>query len=179
MIDREPLPRLLAAGLLGLAALAHPYLHASADETMTAIEDWLDARAGAEWSGPNELWVDPTGNRTELSDGTLKVAADRIVYTWAWKDTPHRGELRWDDGWTWTDSWHQPERVRLEPVRDHGALIAGEYSYPAGTGPDWHWRIKLAERPDGTVVLQMTNIAPWGEEARAVRMVVGDPRPED
>ena len=34
---------------------------------------------------------------------------------------------------------------------------------------------KLAGRwlvVDGTLVLQMTNIAPWGEEARAVRTVV-------
>jgi len=172
MIERRTIHCTLAAVLLGIAVSAPSGTHASEDEAMTTIHSWLEAHSGTEWSGPNELWVDPTGNRAEHSDGTLKVEADGIAYTWAWKGTPHRGELRWDDGWTWTDSWHQPEVVRLEPVRDHGALLAGEYSYPAGTGPDWHWRIKLAERPDGAVVLQMTNIAPWGEEARAVRMVV-------
>jgi len=35
----------------------------------------------------------------------------------------------------------------------------------------WGWRIALCHRaPTGELVLQMTNIAPWGEEARAVRM---------
>jgi hypothetical protein len=29
----------------------------------------------------------------------------------------------------------------------------------------------LSERPSGELVLQMTNVAPWGEEQRAVRMV--------
>lgn len=35
----------------------------------------------------------------------------------------------------------------------------------------WGWQSKLSERPDGTLVLQMTNFAPWGEEGRAARMV--------
>ena len=48
-------------------------------------------------------------------------------------------------------------------------------SYGDG-GPRWGWRMMLSLRPpfEGapeSLVLQMTNIAPWGEEARAVRMV--------
>jgi hypothetical protein len=40
-----------------------------------------------------------------------------------------------------------------------------------GPDRDWGWRIGLSLRaPTGELVLRMTNIAPWGEEARAVRM---------
>ena len=146
---------------------------ASEDDTMERLDEWAAARAGSEWAGSSELWVDPSGNDGETSDATLQVGNERITYTWAYKGTPHSGELTWaDDGLRWRDSWHQPEGVALTPVAGHGALLAGEYSYPAGSGPDWHWRIKLAQRPDDALVLQMTNIAPWGEEARAVRMVL-------
>ena len=45
-------------------------------------------------------------------------------------------------------------------------------SYPAGEGPDWGWRLRVCLRTMGPerLVLQMTNVTPWGEEARAVRM---------
>jgi hypothetical protein len=48
--------------------------------------------------------------------------------------------------------------------------IQGEY----GPDADWGWRTALSLRtPTDELVLQMTNIAPWGEEARAVRMTCG------
>ena len=48
------------------------------------------------------------------------------------------------------------------------ALATVQYTYME----NWGWRINLCFRePTGELVLQMTNIAPWGEEARAVRMV--------
>lgn len=147
--------------------------NANEERAMDGMHEWARANGGSEWSGSNELWVDPSGNETEHSDATLQVGPDGIAYTWAYKGTAHRGELREIDGrLQWSDSWHQPAGVSLTPVSGHGALMAAEYSYPAGTGPDWHWRIKLAQRPDDSLVLQMTNIAPWGEEARAVRMVL-------
>ena len=159
------------AAVLLLAAAAS--VGASEDDAMNDLNQWAAARAGSEWSGTSELWLDPSGNEGELSDATLQVGNDRITYTWAYKGTPHSGELSWSaDGLRWHDSWHQPDGVALTRVPGHGALLAGEYSYPAGTGPDWQWRIKLSQRPDDSVVLQMTNIAPWGEEARAVRVLV-------
>ncbi len=159
------------AAVLLLAAAAPA--GASEDDTMQNLNEWAGTRAGSEWSGTSELWVDPSGNEGETSDATLKVGDDSMTYTWAFRGTPHSGELTWAaDGLRWHDSWHQPAPVALTPVAGHGALLAGEYSYLAGSGPDWHWRIKLVQRPDDTLVLQMTNIAPWGEEARAVRMVV-------
>ena len=45
------------------------------------------------------------------------------------------------------------------------------HEYQVGDEPNWVWCSILSKRPDGALVLQMTNIAPWGEEGRAVRMV--------
>lgn len=159
-----------AVVLMFLAAAA---AHANEENRMQSLDDWAEAHDGSQWTGSNELWVDPSGNEGEISEATLQVGKGGVTYTWAYKGTPHTGEVSWADNRVqWKDSWHQPEGVVLSPVTAHGALLAGEYSYPAGNGPDWHWRIKLAQRPDDSLVLQMTNIAPWGEEARAVRMVV-------
>ena len=58
------------------------------------------------------------------------------------------------------------------PCRDveGWALFTVQGTYGAGEGPDWGWRSQLSVRPlgAGQLVLQMTNIAPWGEETRAV-----------
>ena len=143
---------------------------------MGKLQSWIADHKGTTWSGESELWVDPSGNDAAVSDATLRVGAEELVYTWFYEGAEQSGELRWSgDAVQWKDSWHQPEGVVLTAVAGHGSLLAAEYSYAAGSGPDWHWRIKLAERPDGSLVLQMTNIAPWGEEARAVRTVVRAP----
>lgn len=166
---------LLAAGLLlaGLTDRAVSDEHANAAEEATVIGAWIDDHAGVEWSGPAELWLNPTGNDALTSQATLHVVDGEIEYTWSYNGEEQQGRIQLDDGvLQWQDSWHQPDRVDLEPVKGHGSLMAGEYSYSAGTGPDWHWRIKLVERPNDTLVLQMTNIAHWGEEVRAVRMVL-------
>lgn len=167
--------RFAMAIVLGAAvALATPPgLVAMEEPGMNEFKSWVGENQGTTWSGESELWTDPMGNAVEVSDASLSVGADEIVYTWAYQGAEQSGELRWDgESLQWKDSWHQPDGVTLTLVPGHGSLLAAEYSYSAGTGPDWHWRIKLAERPDGTLVLQMTNIAPWGEEARAVRTVV-------
>ncbi len=148
-------------------------VNAAEDAAVSPLQAWVEDNDRSEWSGASELWVDPSGNDAELSDATFLVLSDGIVYRWSYKGDQQSGELRWgDDGLQWKDSWHQPEFVPLRRVPGHGSLLAAEYAYPAGSGPDWHWRIKFAQRPDEALVLQMTNIASWGEEARAVRMVV-------
>jgi len=165
----------LVAGLLlaGFTDAAIADEHADARTDEWDLGAWIDQHAGAEWSGPAELWIDPTGNEALTSGSRLRVVEDGIEYTWSFRGEKQLGRIRLHDGvLRWQDSWHQPDGVDLEPVKGHGALMAGEYSYPAGAGPDWHWRIKLVVRPDDTPVLQMINIAPWGEEARAVRMVL-------
>ena len=163
-----------AIALATVVAFATPSsLVAMEDLDVSEFQSWVSDHEDTNWLGQSELWVDPTGNDADVSDATLSVRADAIVYTWVYKGAEQSGELRWNgEALVWKDSWHQPEGVALTLVPGHGSLVAAEYSYPAGQGPDWHWRIKLAERPDDTLVLQMTNIAPWGEEARAVRTVV-------
>lgn len=74
------------------------------------------------------------------------------------------------DGADCTDSWHQPEPMRCRHVPDALGLfqVQGEH----GPESEWRWRTGLSVRaPTGDLVLQVTNVAPWGEEARAVRMI--------
>jgi len=72
---------------------------------------------------------------------------------------------------TWTDSWHQSKLVECAELPKAWGLFALHYTYAAGEGPDWGWRTIFSQRPTGELVLQMTNLTPWGEEARAVRMI--------
>lgn len=155
----------MAASLLGSAA--------AADSGLERFEALVEARQGSEWNGPAELWLDPNGNEALTSNASLTFVADGFDYSWSYEGDPQEGTVLIADGaLRWRDSWHQPENTELSLVRAHESLFAAEYAYAAGSGPDWHWRIRLSERPDETLVLQMTNIAPWGEEARAVRMLL-------
>jgi hypothetical protein len=156
-----------------LLAIVFPAFSMAAEEQeMSRFVSWIADHQGVSRVGESELWMDPAGNNAEISDSTMRVVPGGIAYTWMHEGAQQRGELRWDgEALLWRDSWHQAEGVVMAETSGHGSLVAAEYSYAAGAGPDWHWRIKLAERPDGTLVLQMTNIAPWGEEARAVRAV--------
>ena len=74
------------------------------------------------------------------------------------------------DGADFTDTWHQPSVMPCSHVPGAGGIFQVRGSY--GPDAEWGWRIGLGLRaPTGELVLQMTNVAPWGEEARAVRMV--------
>jgi hypothetical protein len=161
--------QLIHALLVGLATT--PMVPSAADDAR--LDAFLAEQAGSAWSGPAELWLDPAGYDVERSDARLRVEADGIEYEWAWRGAAQRGVFAvTPDGLTWRDSWHQGDVVSLRPEGDTLAIFAVEYAYPAGDGPDWHWRMRLSQRPDGELVLQMTNVPPWGEEARAVRMVL-------
>lgn len=123
--------------------------------------------AGTEWKGHAELWLDPEGNTAFQSQCTLHIQADAIDYTWSHEGQNQQGRLTLSErGAEWVDSWHQPDRATCAFVPG-GGLFTVQHTY----GPGWGWRTTLSERPDGGLVLQMTNLAPWGEEGRAVRMV--------
>jgi hypothetical protein len=127
----------------------------------------LTELAGTGWSGNAELWLDPAGNSVCKSQCTLQTKVDTIDYTWAHEGQNQQGCFAIEEsGASWVDSWHQPEKTACAHVPG-GGLFTVQHTY----GPGWGWRTTLSERPDGELVLQMTNIAPWGEEARAVRMV--------
>lgn len=127
----------------------------------------LPELAGTEWKGDAELWLDPQGNTVFLSQCTLRVQAEAIDYTWSHEGQNQQGRLDVsENGAHWVDSWHQPERTACAHVPSAG-LFTVQHTY----GQGWGWRTTLSERPDGDLVLQMTNLAPWGEAGRAVRMV--------
>jgi hypothetical protein len=128
----------------------------------------LDEWQGS-WKGTSELWEDPLGNVVQKSDCTIVVEDGVVSYTWSYQGKAHRGVLKLtEEGGSFEDSWHQAEPVACEPVSNPRSIATVQYSYME----TWGWRINLCHRdPTGELVLQMTNIAPWGEEARAVRMV--------
>lgn len=126
---------------------------------------------GTRWMGAAELWLDPLGDNVVRCDCTMAVDDGVVSYTWSYEGEAHQGSITLsEDGADFTDSWHQPEPMTCRRLPDAWGLfqVQGEY----GAESDWGWRIGLSLRtPTDELVLQMTNIAPWGEEVRAVRMI--------
>ena len=127
---------------------------------------------GTSWVGDAELWLDPLGDHVVTSSCTASVTSNGLTYTWSHEGNTQTGKVTLgDDGATFVDSWHQPEAMACRQVPDTPGLFQVQGRY--GPDLDWGWRIALVFRePTGELVLQMTNIAPWGEEARAVRMTL-------
>ena len=139
---------------------------------MKMFQSWTLELQGSHWQGEAELWRDPNGNDVDVSECILAIESRVLTYTWAYEGATKTGSFIFnDDDATWTDSWHQPEPVNCKYLNDAWGLFTVEYSYSPPSGPDWGWRSKLSQRPDDSLVLQMTNIAPWGEEGRVVRMI--------
>lgn len=127
---------------------------------------------GTTWAGQGELWLDDVGNDAELCDCTLSVEEGRLRYTWSYQGKPQQGSITLaGDGVDFHDTWHASTVLHFPMVKDSWALIDAQGTYPAGDGPPWGWRVILSLRPSGELVLQMTNITPWGEDGRAVRMI--------
>jgi len=132
----------------------------------------IDSAISGNWTGRGELWLDPEGNKAEYHDCTLTLQNRQLRYTWQYDSKMNTGTIDFDeDGAIWKDSWHHPTPVRCQYVSDSWGLFTLKCTYEVPENPDWGWKINLSQRSDGTLVLQMTNIAPWGEEGRAVRMI--------
>lgn len=131
----------------------------------------LSELVGTKWAGTAELWLDPLGDDVVRSDCTISVDEDIVRYTWSHEGEAHEGSITLaKDHADFVDSWHQPQPMTCQLVVDALGLfqVQGEY----GPQSDWRWRTGLSLRaPTNELVLQMTNVAPWGEEARAVRMI--------
>jgi len=133
---------------------------------------WRSELQGVEWAGSGELWLDPLGNSVDCYDCTLQVEGNALHYTWLYQGQTKNGSFTFNEGGaTWVDSWHQPKPATCLDVPGAWGLFTVEHGYEVPSNPDWGWRSKLSKRPNGDLVLQMTNIAPWGEEGRAVRMI--------
>lgn len=127
---------------------------------------------GSRWTGTSELWLDPAGNEAIVSDCTLHVVDGRVEYTWSYKGEEHTGSLTpKGDRAEFQDSWHSVKPMECTPVRGSWALMEFFGTYAAGEGPEWGWRLAVSIRPSDELVLQMTNVTPWGEDGRAVRMI--------
>lgn len=135
---------------------------------MTTLTD-LD---GSRWSGTSELFLDALGNVAVTSACSISCERDAVTYLWTHKGEQQRGKvvLR-ADGVDFSDTFHSPQPMVCASAADGVCLLAVFGTYGAGDGPPWGWRISLSLRPSDELVLQMTNVAPWGEDARAVRMV--------
>ncbi|MEM1033123.1 MAG: hypothetical protein AAF928_19995 [Myxococcota bacterium] len=128
----------------------------------------LDALQGT-WVGTCELWLDPLGDTGQTSPCRLEVEATGVNYTWHHDGAEQKGSLvPTSDGANFTDTFHSASTMHCCSIPGSRGVVAVEGSYQE----TWGWRIGIAHRtPTDELVLQMTNIAPWGEEARAVRMV--------
>jgi len=128
---------------------------------------------GSTWVGRSELWLDPAGNEAITCDCTIKVSADSIDYTWSYEGKPHTGKVALRAGGAdFTDTWHATTMIPMTTVADSWCLVDVKGTYKFGDSPEWGWRIYLSHRPESDeLVLQMTNITPWGEDGRAVRKI--------
>lgn len=136
------------------------------------MKNWLAKLTETQWMGKGELWLDPLGNRAEYFDCDLNIGNEAIKYTWLYENETKSGSFTFNEtGATWVDSWHQQNLVHCLYVPNAWGIFTVSHEYEVPESKNWGWRSKLSERPDGSLVLQMTNITPWGEEGRAVRMV--------
>jgi hypothetical protein len=133
----------------------------------------IHALANTRWTGTSELWLDPAGNTALTSDCSIAVVPNGITYSWSYEGKTHEGKLvlKADGSAEFTDTFHSPAAMACAAVASPWALVDVLGTYAAGDGPRWGWRITVSRRPDAELVLQMTNITPWGEDGRAVRMI--------
>lgn len=132
----------------------------------------LKALDSTHWKGHGELWLDPTGDQAIRYPCTASLQGTSLQYEWSNEGQAHQGTILWSaTGGTFQDTFHQASTTPCKAVTPTKAEVDLRYDYPAGEGPAWGWRIILAVRPSDELVLQMINIAPWGEQSRAVRML--------
>jgi uncharacterized protein DUF1579 len=132
------------------------------------------------WRGTNRL-QDPHTNTPEDSFSTAIVTPIlggrfvRIDYTWVFYGDPQAGSLllgyeRKRDVVTayWIDTWHLNDKVMVCT----GAAVDGQLivlgSYAPLSGPDWGWRIAIAQQEGKNLSITMFNVEPNGCESFAV-----------
>jgi hypothetical protein len=136
-----------------------------------------------EWAGNNLLrlsWQAPsdfnsTGRMFIQSVGNGKFLTFR--YSWSHEGTAHEGAILLAHAAStgiatagWVDSWHQSGGVLCceGSLQEDGTIQVKGY-YAAPPGPDWGWRITIAQRSDNELQMVMHNCAPDGKEDLAVQ----------
>ena len=127
------------------------------------------------WAGTYLLQMsldDPgvTSDTTLVVTSVLQDRFDRLDQTWVWQGQPQEGTMligHVPDGEVaahWADTWHNGHSVLSlsGPASADGTVdVLG--SYPAPSGPDWGWRIRIEPAGDG-LTIRMFNIHPEGTE---------------
>lgn len=135
-----------------------------------------------DWEGTFKLWFEP-GDPVCVSKqtGSIRpVLGGRFLlheYETEMNGEPISGIALYGchlDGQAWEAAWGESFGTGTQLMYCTGSADAGKGfnvlgSYGDGQGgPDWGWRTEI-EQPDAdTLVIVMTNIAPQGEEAKAV-----------
>ncbi len=132
---------------------------------MQSIDDFNNSK----WAGRSELWLDPLGNEVTEGTCTVEVQGKTVSYTWTHEGETKTGSVSLtESGGVFTDTFHSPSEIECRNLVGNRGLFLVEGTY--GDNNEWGWLIGLSHRtPTGELILQMTNIAPWGEEGRAVR----------
>lgn len=150
-----------------------------------SLPEWVAGHVGA-WEGTNKLWFRPGDPHFEsATTADLSLAADGrfavLRNDWSHERVRQEGVmLLGEDPDTgrcdvaWADSFHNSHRLMpcTGPLSQDGVLRATG-SYPAPTGPDWHWRLELSAPAGDRLLLRMYNIMPDGAEALAVEASYG------
>ncbi|HVL80544.1 MAG TPA: DUF1579 family protein [Actinomycetota bacterium] len=135
----------------------------------------LIACAGS-WTGTYLLRLNPddpgvTSETTVHVAPVLKERFVRLDQTWVWEGQQQEGTILVAHDpqastveMHWADTWHNGHAIM---VLRGGPDLDATGSYPAPSGPDWGWRIRIGATPD-RLSIEMWNITPDGLQVPAV-----------
>jgi hypothetical protein len=146
---------------------------------MSALQGLADLVG--EWRGTN-TYIFPAPGKPEQSPSNLTVTPMlggsfiRLDYTWDYQGAPQEGSrLLGYDAETalvsgqWIDTWHMGKKVMAcQGSTPDGGILSIRGSYAAPPGPDWGWRIEIADEYGQSIRIAHFNIHPDGKEEPAV-----------
>lgn len=139
------------------------------------------ARMAGEWEGSYRLWFEPGEPAGQgRQRGSLRsVAGGRFLlheYSGDSSGDPfsgvalygyHLDRRAWESAWV--DSFHTGTAILSSAGTADDPRLAVLTDYGDGLGgPEWGWRTEIEQPADDHIVITMFNIAPNGDEAKAV-----------